>query len=1044
MTEIVRGHFTIDRARAREKLSRYQLANPYAYVLELVQAAILRGAEEIHFKFDSDDMYMRFEGQAFTELDLSNLEMAVLESADTLEGRSRRQLAAGLLAAEALNPKLVVVDSAGGARLEARAGEAERLSTSSRFTGDTQIQLRERWHPKLLLRFWQNLRGRGREQTLLKKHCSAASQAIFVNGTLISGAPHGWSQGRRVGEVTVDGQGFSGWGGMIAGEPSELQILCDGVLIETVPLDLGELPFRAVISGESLEKDLSGAAIQRNEAFQAMMLEVQRARKISVERFCDEDPDLFGKESRQELLDQGDIGKLKDSSTYPGCLTKLKVWTLANGKSATFEELAKSKKAHGFLPYSVEFHPQQSIEEMPVVWLSEKELHEPMKKLLYLRNVTRRLRRLHEADLKREKWLATPMEAKLVGRRFLAYADIEEEDLKGQVGIRKTVSLPVVRLIKDGCLLMELFPPEWPLGLELVLEADFEPNANFDSVTVDQTLARALVISLNPLPELFERVAKPSVIPFFWSKPQATLEILADYLRVASLPDSLGVLLKAFDVRLADFPDLEISDAWQSNELDEKSSLLDVRWLKTESGEQRSLREITTNVAAQPRLSLGYTAQTTLERLLGEDFLKPLQLSSDSPAALREKAIEFVADESWLEQEFFLAALRTELRAINRGNGDLLVSNIRLSRVRLTGSIKDQAVVLDESGAVLLNSEHDLVKEAIQNYKDQPTVLILLVSVILSGLNRATPRVTDDDEERLQAELLERCLARNSIQQLADSGSVGEPRGYLEPFCDSGYGTGWANDPAGLGLRFYLESPGLQKEPFLIVDLNSPREGGGHDFLLELPRELLDGRRLKIWACLLEPEGGRLHTISGSPRTFAPPLAKPMSPVGWLERVTRLGLVTGWCLDPNQPKEHLRVEFYLDGNHVDGEYIGFCNANIPKPEVLEMTGYGGDHGFSFQVPEQYQDGSSHKIWAYTFDVEKVSTNPLLKGAPLVYGARSAAPIATHEELEVAKRVQAETEEATDRVQCGGQTRSGQRCKRSPQKGSRFCYQHSGS
>lgn len=1041
MTEVLRGQFTIDRARAREKLTRYQLANPYAYVLELVQAAIIRGAQQIHFSFDSDDMYMRFECEPFTDEDLTNLEMAVLEKAENSKTRSRKQLAAGLLAAEALEPKLVVVDSQGGYRLEIRAGKGESLAMSTKTTPGTVIQLRERWHPKLLLKFWRNLRGRGEEQILLKHHCSAARQDIYVNNKLISRSPHGHNDGLRFGEIEIDEDHVKGWGGLIAGEHSELEILCDGVLIETVRL-AGFMPFRAVVSGEGLGKDLSGASIQRNPAYHKMMGTIAEARKSSLLKFCSEEPSVFAEECRNELLAIGDTKQLIDLEKYPGCLAKLKIWKLANGESASFEQLAAAEKIHGFLPYSLEYHTQVELDDMPVVWLSSKEHHQGMKSLLYLRNVTRRLENLHKTQVNREKWLSSPTLPKLSGKGYLAYKEIQEEGIVGQLGIRKSDSPPLVRLVKDGCLLEEREPSGWPVGVDLVVEADFEPTPNFDGVKPNELLARALLSGLNSVPELMERIAKPSSIPFFWSKPQETLNILADYLRIKSMDDALARLLQSFQLRLANFPELEIAPEWSAPKLDDDNPLLDIRWLKTSTGEARSLRELKSEGQSQPTLSLNRSAQETISRILGEDFLKTRQSQEKSAPDTKPETPVFVADESWLQEEFFLAALRKELRAMNQDRGDLLVSNIRLSRVVLSDRVGDVAVDLDESGSILLNRNHPLVTEALEHYKDSPSILLLMISVILSALNRATPQVSDEDELRLQEDLLEHSLSQSSELESKAAINDGKPCGYLEPFCDSGYGTGWASDSSGLGLRFYLEPPSLQAKPLLIIDLNSPRKGGGHDFLFELPRELLDGRRLKIWSCLIEPESGELHILAGSPRVFAPPIDKPAPPFGWFERVTEDGLATGWCLDPNQPKNRLRVEFYIDGNHVNGEYVGWCWADKAKPEVLELTGYEGNHGFSFQVPEQHQDGSVHKLWAYTFDAEKVSTNPLLKGAPLAYGTSSAAPRVSTEDLEVAVRVAQETKQALAQViQCEGTTSKGTRCKRTPQEGSRFCYQH---
>ena len=56
------GRFTLDRAQARAKMQKFQLVDARRYVLELVQAAALRGATRIAFDIDADDMRMRFDG----------------------------------------------------------------------------------------------------------------------------------------------------------------------------------------------------------------------------------------------------------------------------------------------------------------------------------------------------------------------------------------------------------------------------------------------------------------------------------------------------------------------------------------------------------------------------------------------------------------------------------------------------------------------------------------------------------------------------------------------------------------------------------------------------------------------------------------------------------------------------------------------------------------------------------------------------------------------------------------------------------------------
>lgn len=53
------GTFELDPERARAKLQRFQLQDPHHYVLELIQAAHLLGATEIHITQDADEFDLR-------------------------------------------------------------------------------------------------------------------------------------------------------------------------------------------------------------------------------------------------------------------------------------------------------------------------------------------------------------------------------------------------------------------------------------------------------------------------------------------------------------------------------------------------------------------------------------------------------------------------------------------------------------------------------------------------------------------------------------------------------------------------------------------------------------------------------------------------------------------------------------------------------------------------------------------------------------------------------------------------------------------------
>jgi hypothetical protein len=122
------------------------------------------------------------------------------------------------------------------------------------------------------------------------------------------------------------------------------------------------------------------------------------------------------------------------------------------------------------------------------------------------------------------------------------------------------------------------------------------------------------------------------------------------------------------------------------------------------------------------------------------------------------------------------------------------------------------------------------------------------------------------------------------------------------------------------------------------------------------------------------PNGG----MSAEAQVFA--LIQPnTAPIGNLDSVTSSGLVSGWMLDPDTPTTPINVHFYLDSPSGQNAFIGLTSANTPRPDVNQVTGYPGDHGFSFQLPSSVSNGN-HALYIYGID-SAGAPNPILGGAP---------------------------------------------------------------
>lgn len=107
------GTFRVDRDKALEKLQRFQLPDPYMYLLPFVRCAAASDARSIRFSRVPGGLEMRFEGSPLEERALEDPYHYLLEGGE--DAARYRHLAVGLLAAFRLEPKRITIAS-GGAR----------------------------------------------------------------------------------------------------------------------------------------------------------------------------------------------------------------------------------------------------------------------------------------------------------------------------------------------------------------------------------------------------------------------------------------------------------------------------------------------------------------------------------------------------------------------------------------------------------------------------------------------------------------------------------------------------------------------------------------------------------------------------------------------------------------------------------------------------------------------------------------------------------------------------------------------------------------
>lgn len=286
------GKFTLDRDVARKKMREFQLADRAAYVLELVQAAVLKGAEHLDFRIDSDDMRLWFDGRPFTEPDFDHLYSSLFTSESDPDTRARQRLAIGVNAVLGAGPKFIHVSSGdgdGGARMVLSPKQEERIESLSPedldFEPGTQVHVKSRLGQRLS----------GDNTKIIEKietACRYADAAIILNEKRISG---GAILDGAYGVVELEGDGISGECGFThrLGNRAEVRLIVDGVWISSYNLPDSLPGLLAVVKAGHLRKDLSQSEIVRDDAWQETMEAVYAAEGRAVTTFVQQLPRLL-------------------------------------------------------------------------------------------------------------------------------------------------------------------------------------------------------------------------------------------------------------------------------------------------------------------------------------------------------------------------------------------------------------------------------------------------------------------------------------------------------------------------------------------------------------------------------------------------------------------------------------------------------------------------------------------------------------------------------------------------------------------------------
>jgi Trypsin-like peptidase domain len=211
--------------------------------------------------------------------------------------------------------------------------------------------------------------------------------------------------------------------------------------------------------------------------------------------------------------------------------------------------------------------------------------------------------------------------------------------------------------------------------------------------------------------------------------------------------------------------------------------------------------------------------------------------------------------------------------------------------------------------------------------------------------------------------------------------SVGYPLGWPEKAALNGITT--ASNPYGPGMfgAHITEFLGDSGSPVFNATTNHMLgliARGNSDFTLDTTR----GCNL-FTRCFTEPDCWGEGVVRAD--QFASLVHR--EPMGYFENAAA-GFVTGWALDANWPNGSAWARVTIDGVELSYGWQIFAE---PRPDVNQVTGYPGNHGFKLPVSAQYRDGNAHTVRVYARDAGQQVVIEL-PGSPRTY--RESLPIGT--------------------------------------------------
>jgi hypothetical protein len=299
------GRFRVDRRRALEKMEKFQLADPRAYTLELVAAAVSAGATRIDVRNDSDDFELSWEGDGPTRDELDGIFDHLFAKPTSPRAGMLQHLAVGVLGALGQAPTWVRVDRGGTPPLRLSIDDPTSTLAVEHAHGvtGTRVHVRQRLSAQNLAEaLLLPLRDPG-EARLLREAARWCPVPVYIGGKpIVAPIP----SPARATWASPSGASPRGALWLVPDPRQRVDVVRKGIVVGQVERNVGRLGVAGWFAGDTLHLDASRARVVEDDTWKGYGKALDDAVCALLEGHAEAAyarPQPLPEEERAELLD---------------------------------------------------------------------------------------------------------------------------------------------------------------------------------------------------------------------------------------------------------------------------------------------------------------------------------------------------------------------------------------------------------------------------------------------------------------------------------------------------------------------------------------------------------------------------------------------------------------------------------------------------------------------------------------------------------------------------------------------------------------------